>query len=656
MSRLDQHVTSVQTRLTVGVWLRALAWAGIVYAILVGAAILIDKLVQLSLPHEEIWFWAGLGATIVASLVYAIVRRPTREQAAVAIDERLALKEKFSTALFARSSNDPFAVAAVRDAERTADGVNLGKKFPVRIPRVAGGTILAAVVVFLIAWLFPTFDLFGVKSTQIAKSQAVDQAQQQARDSIHRAILAIDAAPKSIAEKPDIQMAKRELLAMHGQKTLDPERAQSTGQKAIEQVQQAIKQKIQDNKDFAINQEEMREFKNMAPAADEPGPIADAHRNLAQGKFDAAVQDLSKAVDKFNQLDKKDQDKAAKQMDNLAKAIKQMAEDPTVQQNVKQQLQQIGATQQQQQQMQNLMKQAAAGNQQASQQIQQMAKQLAQQANQNSKSTQQQRQAAQQIQKQIQQMQQQMNAQINAQQLANSAQALAAVMKQSAQGGNPGQAKQGAHAQMANAKQQAGNQPGQQGQKGQPGQQGKNGQQQQQQMAQAAKQMQQQMQQMQAVANDAQQVAAGQQNGAAGDDGQGDGQNGKNGQNGQNGNGQQANGNGQQPWGQPQNGQGNGPNMGGVGAGNNRPNPAIAPFSTKNETDIKQKDEKGKVLASNVVKAGSLKGDAKMQLHDVLPPTDKDAAEEVGEQRIPRQDQDVVRGYFGNIERDTQKQ
>lgn len=647
MSRLDQHVSTVRTKMTLSVWLRALAWAGIVYAIIVGAAVLIYKLVQLSLPHPDAWFWAGAGVTVAVSIAYALLQRPTPRQAAIAIDERLALKEKFSTALFARSSRDPFAMAAVRDAEQTADGVNLQRRFPIRVPRAAAGTVVAGIAVFLIAWLLPTFDLFGIKAAQVAKSQAVEQSTQQARDTIHRAILAIDAAPKSVAEKTEIQMAKKELLAMHGAKTIDPERAQSTGQKAIEQVQQAIKQKIQDNKDFAISQEEMREFKNMAPAADEPGPIADAHRNLAQGKFDQAVQDLSKAVDNFNKMDPKDQDKAAKQMDNLAKAIKQMANDPKVQQNVKQQLQNMGANQQQQQKMQNLMQQAAAGNQQANQQLQQMAKQLAQQANQNGKGTQQQRQMAQQIQKQIQQMQQQVNAQMNAQQLAGSAQALAAVMKQSAQGGNPGQPKQGANGQMANAKQQQGNQPGQQ-----PGQNG----QKQQQMANAAKQMQQQMQQMQAVANDAQQVAAGQQNNGQGD-GQGEGQDGKNGQNGQPGNGQQANGNGngQQPWGQPQNGQGNGPGMGGVGAGNNRPAPAIAPFATKDETDIKQKDEKGKILASNFVKAGSLKGDAKMQLHDVLPPTDKDAAEEVGEQRIPRQDQDVVRGYFGNLEKDSQK-
>lgn len=649
MSRLDQHVNAVRARMTLAVWLTALAWAGIAYAVVVLAAVLIYKFVKLELPHEAVWFWAGLGVTAVASFVYAMVRRPTAQQAAVAIDERLALKEKFSTALYARTSNDPFAVAAVKDAERTATNVSLQKRFPVRFPKVGIGTIGAALLVLLVAWQFPPLDLFGSKAAQAAKSQApTDEQRRQAQDTIHRALIAIDEAPKTVAEKPEIQMAKRELLAMKGNKTADPERAKSTGEKAIEQVQQAIKQKIQANKDYAVNQEEMKDFKNMSPPADEPGPIADAHRNLSQGKFDQAVEDLSKAVDNFNKMDAKDQEKAAKQMDQLAKAIQKMANDPKVQQNVKQQMQNMGATQQQQQQMQNLLKLAAAGNQQASQQLQQLGKQLAQQMNQNGKmSAQQQRQMAQQIQKQIQQMQQQANGQMNAQQLAGSAQALAKAMQQSAQGGNPGQAKQGNNGQMASQK--AGQQPGQQGQKGQGAKQ--------QQMAAAAKQMQQQLQQMQAVANDAQQVAAGQQNANEGDGGE-QGPGGKNGQNGQNG--QQANGqngNGPGPWGQGQNQQqgqalGGGP---GVAAGNNRPAPEVAPYRTKDETDIQQRDSKGKVLASNFVKAGSLKGDAKMQLHDVLPPADKDAADEVGEQRIPRQDQDVVRGYFGNLEKDAQK-
>ena len=52
---------------------------------------------------------------------YAIWRRPTKYQAAVAIDEKLSLQEKFSTALYIRPSSDPFAAAAVQDAEQTAE-------------------------------------------------------------------------------------------------------------------------------------------------------------------------------------------------------------------------------------------------------------------------------------------------------------------------------------------------------------------------------------------------------------------------------------------------------------------------------------------------------------------------------------------------------
>jgi hypothetical protein len=644
MSRLDRHVSAVQTRMTLTIWLWALAWAGIIFAIVVWSAILIDKLVQVHLPRQVMWLWIGAGITVAGSLAFTIWRRPGKSQAAVAIDERLALKEKFSTALYIRPSRDPFAMAAVLDAERTADSVNLQKKFPVQMPLAAAGTVVAILAVVATALFLPTFDLFGVQASRVAKTEAVKDEQRQARDAVHRAIAEIDAAPKAVADKPEIQLAKRDLVAMRNKPSLDPQSAKGTAEKAVENVQKAIKEKIEENKNFAVTQQEMREFQNMTPPADETGPMADAHRDLAAGKLDQAVEDLSKAVNGFDKMDPKQQEKAAQQAKAMANALKQMANDPKVQQNIQKQMQKMGANQQQQQQAQNLMQQAAAGNQQAAQQLQQMAKQLAQQANQNGKmSPQQQRQAAQQAQNAMQQMQQKVNTQMNAQQLAGASQALAQAMQQGAQGGKPGQAQQGQQGQQANSKGQQGNKPGQQ--------QGN----QQQQMANAGKQMQQQLQQMQATANDAQQVAAGQQN-AGGQDGDQAGQNGQPGN--QPGNGKQPNGgNGQGPWGKGNN-QNQGPAQGGGGGvamGNNRPAPAEAPFQTKNETDISQKDEKGKVLASSFVKAGSIKGDAKMQLHDVLPSVDKDATDEIGEQRVPRQDQDVVRGYFGNLEKDTQQ-
>ncbi|HSZ56023.1 MAG TPA: hypothetical protein VK797_10200 [Tepidisphaeraceae bacterium] len=639
MSRLDRHVSTVRTRMTLGVWLRAMAWAGIAYAIVVWAAILIDKLVQVHLPKESIWFWAGLGATILGSLVYALIRRPTAQEAAVAIDERLALKEKFSTALYVRPSQDPFAMAAVKDAERTADNVSLHKRFPVEVPRAAGGTAVAAVIVFLTALLVPPLDLFGIQANRLKQTQAAEQDQKQAREAIRKAIVKLEAAPKAVADKEEIRLALNDLRAMQEKPTIDPTHAKTTAQKAEEDYQKAIKDKIKQNQDFAINQEEMKEFKNLAPPADEPGPMADAHRALGQGKFDQAVDDLSKAVDNFDKMEKKDQQKQADQMKNLSNALQKMANDPKVQQQIQKQLQQMGASQQQAQQMAQQMQRAANGDKQAQQQVQQAAKQLAQQMNQKGGQSSQQRQMAQQMQKQVQQMQQQANSQAAAQQLAQSAQGLAQAMQQAAQGGQQGQPKQGQNGQIANK--QGTNQPGQQ----QGNQQGK------QQMANAAKQMQQQLQQMQAVANDAQQVAAGNGQNGQGNDGAPGQQNGgkQPNPNGPNGVGQWGKGNNNGP---PGNANGGGP---GMAAGNNRPAPEVAPFQVKNESDLSEKNDKGKVLASTFVKAGSIKGDAKMELHKVLPSVDKEATDEVDEQRIPRQDQEVVKGYFGNLQKDTEK-
>lgn len=628
MSRLDRHVNTVRTRMAMGVWLRALAWGLIAFAIVVWAAILVDKLVQVRLPRQMVWFWAGLGVTVAGSLAYAIWRRPSPHEAAVAIDERLALKEKFSTALYVRPSKDPFAMAAVRDAERTAENVSLHKRFPVKVPKETGGTVVAAVAVLCTLLWLPQYDLLGVKAAQLQKTQAAEQEQKQARESVRRAITEIAAAPPAVANKEEIRLAMNELKAMQDRTTMDPTRAKSTAEKAMKDVQDAVKERIKQNQQFAVTKQEMNEFKNMAPSPDQTGPLADAQREMAKGNLDAAVEDLSKAVNNFDKMSQKDQQKTAEQMKGMAQALDKMANDPKVQEQMKEQLKQMGANPQQTQQIMQMMQQAAAGDKQAQQQVQQAAKQLAQQANQNGQmSPQQQRQMAQQIQKQMQQMQQQANKQMTAQQMAQSAQALAQAMQQAAQGGAQGQPKQANGAKMANNGQQQGQQGQQQGQ----------------QMANAAKQMQQQMQQMQAVANDAQQVAAGNgQPGAGGDQGG----------NNPGGNGKPNNGGGQ--WGN-NNQQGNGGGAGGVGAGNNRPAPQVAPFQVKDETDVAGKNDKGKVLASSFVKAGSIKGDAKMDLHKVLPSVDKEATDEVDEQRIPRQDQEAVRGYFGNLKRDAEK-
>src|SRR5687768_16037049 len=111
MSRLDRHVAVVQNKLTLSELQTAIAWSLLVYFALVTVAILVHKAFGLVLPKYMIFFWSGLGSAVAVAVGYALLHRPSRQETAVAIDEKLHLKEKFSTALYVRPSSDAFAAA-----------------------------------------------------------------------------------------------------------------------------------------------------------------------------------------------------------------------------------------------------------------------------------------------------------------------------------------------------------------------------------------------------------------------------------------------------------------------------------------------------------------------------------------------------------------
>jgi hypothetical protein len=566
-------------------------------------------------------------------MIWAFLHRPSRKSAAVAIDEKLGLKEKFSTALYVRPSSDPFAMAAVKDAETTADNVSLYKAFPLPFPRATYGFLIVAFGAFLTAWLMRPLDLFGhqqIQKKQLAEQRAADDA----RKNIEKALATVNSMPKAVADDEAIQLAKQDLKALLEQPIKDPAKANRTALKTLQDVNDAIKAKIQDNQKFADAANDAKMFKSLQPPSNETGPVADAQRALAKGDFSKAIDDIDSAVKNFEKMDKKEQGKAAEQMKQLANQLQQMANDPAKKKELEQKLQQMGANQQQAQQMAQQMQQAAAGDKQAQQQLQQMQQQLMQQMNNGQGPNQQQQQ---QIQQMMQQMQAQANAQQQAQQMANAAQQMAQGMQQAAQG------KQ----QQANGQQQQNGQ--QQGQQG-------NGQKQ---MAQGQQQMQQQLQQMQAIQQDAQQIAAAQQQGQqaqqdaanACNGGQPGGQNGDPNQQGQGGQGQWQNGDPNQ-W---QQANPNGPGGLGRGAGD-RSFKQNAPYAVKQEVAPSQDDEKGKILASTFVKAKSIKGESKAELRQVAQTAEQQQTDEVDQEGVSRPAQKVVREYFGSMEKDAGKE
>lgn len=87
---------------------------------------------------------------------------------------------------------------------------------------------------------------------------------------------------------------------------------------------------------------------------------------------------------------------------------------------------------------------------------------------------------------------------------------------------------------------------------------------------------------------------------------------------------------------------------GGVGSGDRNFKEA-APFGTKIEKAPQQLDEKGKLLAVTLIKAGALTGEAKQELREVTEAAAREAAEEVKSERVGRAAQGAVKGYFQSL-------
>ncbi len=638
MSRIDSHISRIRNKLAMAEFVHCLAQAALIGTILSLAYVLLRQFTLLKLPHEWIVL-SVLGAlAVLYASIMAMLRRPGEMLTAVAIDDRMGLQEKFSTALHARKRSDPFSQAAILDAEQAATTVNLHQKFPIKFPSAFGQAIVVALVGAGLLLFVEPRNLFASDTPKPPVKKPEDKKlDDQAKEAIKKAIAAIDMAPKSVADKESIQLAKAELRELAKSPNVDPNAANRKALSALEDLNQAIKQ-IQKNQKYAEAKNQERLLEKMDPGDDAKGPVAEAQRAISKGDMSSAIEKLDEVVQKFDKMDEDKQKQAAQQMQQMAKQLQQMAENPEQQKQMEQKLQQMGMDQQQAQQAMKALQQAAQGNPQAQQQLQQMAQQAMQQANKGQGATQQQQQ---QIQQMMQQLQGQANTQAQAQQMQQAAQAMAQAMQQAAQqaGQPPQQGQPGQPSQQANQGQNSqnnGQQPG--------------GQTPQQQMAQAAQQMQQQMQQMQAVAQDAQQVQAAQQAAQAAQQAAQDGlANGGQGQ----GQGQgQGHGQGQQP-GQgdnPGDPNGQGPGGGGPGQGQGaQMGVAEAPYTVKQEVSHSKDIKTGKVIAATFVKADAIKGESKAEVQQVAESALKDATDEIDSERVSRQAQNVVKNYFGSL-------
>jgi len=320
---LEKKLRSVWFRCSINLLLRHMGRVLSAVGIIVMLTILTDRLLALgiikSVNSQAILYFSA--AAIILILLLWLLRQPSRMQISLLLDERLKLRERFSTTLAFSDSEDPFADAARSEARQKAEQVNIQGHFPIRPSRcwiyaISTWLIAAALLSFM-----PQKDLLGFLRKDKQQQQRAEQLEKTKVD-IKEAADPVKLAVKQLGE-PELADALNKL-----DQTPKDARPQDIKRQAIRQLGD-LSNKIQQMKSGmkldSINQLQ-KMFKQLRGSSD---VFSQKLRlALAKGQFSQAsniISDLQKELAKGN-LSPEQQKALNKQMQDLAKRLQELAQ------------------------------------------------------------------------------------------------------------------------------------------------------------------------------------------------------------------------------------------------------------------------------------------------------------------------------------------
>jgi hypothetical protein len=310
----------VRIRLNLSVLLmqsaRVLAFCG---ALALGV-VLVDRLLSLEwFSWRWAWLLGGVAAVGVAAATWR--RRVGPMEAAVRLDQRLGLKERFSSALALAGSEDPFAGAAVAEAHIRARGVKIHGAFPLRMGRSwAHAALLWVLLAGTIAWM-PNLDLLGRLRRREATQEKVRELEE-ARAAVRTEVASVRSAVKQLAD-PSLEDALASLD--EPQPGVEPATLKREAIRKLADVADKLKQRREGGE---LASTEM--LKNMLRRlrSEETGFSRDLSRALARGDADRAAQlvkDLQRKIQE-GELSPEERKEIASRLQKLGKQLSQASE------------------------------------------------------------------------------------------------------------------------------------------------------------------------------------------------------------------------------------------------------------------------------------------------------------------------------------------
>lgn len=316
---LNRKIRQVRVRWSVNRLLaesaRVLAGMGLLSAML----LLADRLLGVLLWSRPAMGWIALGA--LAILLYRwIPLIPSRLQISLHIDHHLHLRERFSSLVVLEQMDDAFARAACVEAGRYLTDVEPARRFPLRFTRSWFVALGLWLLMGLLYFFLPAFDLLGRQEQERQRL-----AQRQQWKTVENEIRDTTAAVKQIAERLNEPLLNEVLADINLPPTAPtPELAQRQTIRRLGDLADRLRQSQSRSANQALDVLQQA-LKQLRPAA---GDLSrQLQLALARGQFQQASQllrDLEKMLRQGN-LSQTQQEDLARQMNDLAGQMKQLA-------------------------------------------------------------------------------------------------------------------------------------------------------------------------------------------------------------------------------------------------------------------------------------------------------------------------------------------
>ena len=368
-------ITGVRRRLWVTRLLAGLQDSLVVLVVIMLVYVLAAKAFP-SVPHGGpflIWFLSGLASLwLLAGLLISGFGRLSDGAIAALIDERLELKDRFTTAIHCAHRDDPFARAALEEAVSAVsqDGARKAvyRRFTPRLPR--GNWVVPVMVCFimLIQVAVPYGDILkGENSTD--DSRALEERFD--NEQTVQAVLETIKENEALSEEMAALGQSLELEDALAGKSDSPEAQRREALRRISDLERQLDDLVNGEQGKSMETFK-RSMESLSPSPDgKTKPLIDA---LKSSDFAEAMKELQKLQDKANDssLTDEQREKLASDLEDLAKQLAEAAEDREALEEALQRAGMDPALAGDAQALEQAMKQASGLNQQQMQQLKQM--------------------------------------------------------------------------------------------------------------------------------------------------------------------------------------------------------------------------------------------------------------------------------------------